>query len=100
MPRFQGEALQKNLGLVETLTALAAQKGHTPAQLALAWLLSRGDDIAPIPGTTKISRLEENVAAAAIVLSDDDLAAIEAAVPETAVEGARYDERGLSMVNL
>jgi aryl-alcohol dehydrogenase-like predicted oxidoreductase len=100
MPRFQGEALAKNLGLVETLTALAAEKGRTPAQLALAWLLSRAPDIAPIPGTTKISRLEENVAAADIVLTAEDLSAIEAAVPETAVEGARYDERGLSMVNL
>jgi len=100
MPRFQGEALAKNLGLVETLTALAAEKGRTPAQLALAWLLSRSDHIAPIPGTTKIARLEENVAAADIALSADDLVAIEAAVPETAVEGARYDERGLAMVNL
>ena len=100
MPRFQGEALQKNLSLVDTLARLAGEKGRTSAQLALAWLLSRADDIAPIPGTTKISRLEENVAAADIVLSAEDLAAIEAAVPETAVEGARYDERGLAMVNL
>jgi aryl-alcohol dehydrogenase-like predicted oxidoreductase len=100
MPRFQGEALEKNLSLVETLTRLAAEKGHTPAQLALAWLLHQGEDIVPIPGTTKISRLEENVAAADISLRDADLAAIEAAVPETAVEGARYDARGLSMVNL
>ena len=100
MPRFQGAALQKNLSLVETLARLAGEKGRTSAQLALAWLLSRAPDIAPIPGTTKISRLEENVAAADIVLSAQDLAAIEAAIPETAVEGARYDERGLSMVNL
>ena len=100
MPRFQGEALAKNLSLVETLTRLAGAKGHTPAQLALAWLLHQGPDIAPIPGTTKVSRLEENVAAAEIALTRDDLAAIEAAVPETEVEGARYDERGLSMVNL
>jgi aryl-alcohol dehydrogenase-like predicted oxidoreductase len=99
-PRFQGEAFAKNVSLVETLTRLAAERGHTPAQLALAWLLHQGDDIAPIPGTTKVSRLEENVAAADIRLSKADLAAIEAAVPETEVEGARYDETGLAMVNL
>ncbi|HET6971194.1 MAG TPA: aldo/keto reductase [Phenylobacterium sp.] len=100
MPRFQGEALAKNLGLVDTLTRLAREKGRTPAQLALAWLLHQGQDIVPIPGTTKVARLQENVAAAAIQLSADDLAAIEAAVPETAVEGGRYDETGLAMVNL
>lgn len=100
MPRFQGEALQKNLGLLETLTAIAAEKGRTPAQLALAWLLSRAPDVAPIPGTTKVSRLGENVAAAEIELTADELAAIEAAVPEAEVEGERYDARGLSMVNL
>jgi len=66
----------------------------------LAWLLAQGPDIVPIPGTTKAARIAENVAAADIALSAEDLAAIEAAVPETAVEGARYDERGLSMVNL
>jgi aryl-alcohol dehydrogenase-like predicted oxidoreductase len=100
MPRFQGEALAKNLGLVETLTRLAKEKGHTPAQLALAWLLHQGPDIVPIPGTTKVSRLQENVAAATIRLSPADVEAIEAAVPETAVEGGRYDETGLAMVNL
>jgi len=100
MPRFQGEALAKNLGLVETLTRLAKAKGHTPAQLALAWLLHQGPDIVPIPGTAKVSRLQENVGAAAIRLSPEDLAAIQAAVPETAVEGQRYDKTGLAMVNL
>jgi aryl-alcohol dehydrogenase-like predicted oxidoreductase len=100
MPRFKGEALAKNLPLVETLGRLAAEKGRTPAQLALAWLLAQGDDIVPIPGTTNAGRLAENAGAADIALSAADLAAIEAAVPETAVEGARYDERGLAMVNL
>jgi aryl-alcohol dehydrogenase-like predicted oxidoreductase len=100
MPRFKGEALAKNLPLVETLGRLAAETGRTPAQLALAWLLAQGDDIAPIPGTTNPQRLVENAAAADVRLSADDLAAIEAAVPEAAVEGARYDERGLAMVNL
>jgi len=100
LPRFQGEALSKNLGLVETLTALAREKGCTPAQLALAWLLHQGADIVPIPGTTKIERLEENVASAELTLTPDDLAGIEAAVPESAVEGERYDERLLAMVGL
>ncbi len=98
LPRFQGEALAKNLSLVEALTQIAADKGVTPAQLALAWLLHQGPDIAPIPGTTKISRLEENLGAVDVVLSADELAKIAAAVPETAVEGARYSEAGLAMV--
>jgi len=98
LPRFQGEALTKNLSLVEALTAIAAEKGITPAQLALAWILAQGEHIAPIPGTTKIGRLEENLGAVEVVLSADDLARIAAAVPETAVEGARYSEAGLAMV--
>ncbi len=98
LPRFQGEALAKNLSLVEALTQIAADKGVTPAQLALAWILHQGQDIAPIPGTTKISRLEENLGAADVVLSAEDLAKIAAAVPETAIEGARYSEAGLAMV--
>jgi len=99
-PRFQPDALAKNLGLVETLAALGREKGRTSGQLALAWLLHQGQDIVPIPGTAKASRLEENVAAADIRLTRDDLAAIAAAVPETAVEGQRYDQTGLAMVNL
>jgi len=98
LPRFQGEALASNLSLVEALTLIAAEKGITPAQLALAWLLHQGGDIAPIPGTTKISRLEENLGAVELALSGDDLARIAAAVPETAVEGERYSEAGLAMV--
>ena len=98
LPRFQGEALASNLSLVEALTLIAGEKGITPAQLALAWLLHQGDDIAPIPGTTKISRLEENLGAVDLALSAEDLARIAAAVPETAVEGERYSEAGLAMV--
>ena len=98
LPRFQGEALQKNLGLVEALSQIAGEKGVTPAQLALAWILHQGPDIAPIPGTTKIARLEENVGAVEIVLSAEDLSRIAAAVPETAVEGERYAAAGLAMV--
>ncbi len=98
MPRFQGEALAKNLSLVDALTQIAAEKGITPAQLALGWLLAQGDDIAPIPGTTKIARLEENAGAVDVELSADDLARIAAAVPETAIEGERYAPAGLAMV--
>jgi len=98
LPRFQGEALARNLSLVETLKGLAAQKGATPAQLALAWLLHQAPDIVPIPGTTKQSRLKENAAATDIALTGEDLAAIAAAVPETEIAGKRYDERGLAMV--
>jgi aryl-alcohol dehydrogenase-like predicted oxidoreductase len=92
--------MARNRGLVETLTALAKAKGHTPAQLAIAWLLHQGPDIAPIPGTTKIGRLEENLGAAGIQLSAAELGEIERAVPESAVEGGRYDDSGLAMVNL
>ncbi|ADG11923.1 aldo/keto reductase [Caulobacter segnis] len=98
LPRFQGEALAKNLSLVEALTQIAAEKGATPAQLALAWILHQGDSIAPIPGTTKIARLEENLGAVDLALSAEDLARIAAAVPETAVEGERYTKAGLAMV--
>ena len=97
-PRFQGEAFDRNLSLVETLKRLAAAQGCTPAQLALAWLLHQGEMIVPIPGTTKLSRLEENIGATDIILSPDDLAEIAAAVPETAVAGQRYDERGMAVV--
>jgi aryl-alcohol dehydrogenase-like predicted oxidoreductase len=98
LPRFQGEALTKNLGLVEALTVIAGEKGITPAQLALSWILHQGEHIAPIPGTTKIARLEENLGAVDVVLSADDLARIAAAVPETAVEGERYTAAGMAMV--
>jgi aryl-alcohol dehydrogenase-like predicted oxidoreductase len=98
LPRFQGEALEKNLSLVDTLKSLAAARGATPAQLALAWLLHQGEHIVPIPGTTKLARLEENIAAADLRLTPDELAAIEAAVPADAVEGGRYNEQGLKAV--
>lgn len=100
MPRWQGEALTRNMSLVETLTALAKAEGCSTAQLALAWLLHRGEDIVPIPGTSKIRCLEENAAAADLRLSAVQLAAIEAAVPEGAVQGERYDARSLATVNL
>lgn len=99
-PRFTAEALQKNAALVETLKAIAEPKGATPGQLALAWLLARKPWIVPIPGTRKLSRLEENIGAADLDLDEADLAAIEAAVEGNKVEGQRYRDNELSMVNL
>ncbi len=98
LPRFQGAALASNLSLVEALTLIAGEKGITPAQLALAWLLHQGPDIVPIPGTTKATRLEENVGAVDVALTAEDLSRIAAAVPETAVEGERYSQAGLALV--
>jgi aryl-alcohol dehydrogenase-like predicted oxidoreductase len=97
-PRFQGENLEKNMGLVSRVARLASEKRETPAQLALAWLLHRGDDIVPIPGTTKIARLEENAAAANIELSDADMARLDQAAPLGAGAGARYAESGMRTV--
>jgi aryl-alcohol dehydrogenase-like predicted oxidoreductase len=97
-PRFQDANLEKNLELVSRVSSLATQKGVTPAQLALAWLLHRGNDIVPIPGTTGITRLEENAAAAAIELSDADMAHLDEAAPVGAGAGARYAESGMKTV--
>ncbi|MEV6607585.1 aldo/keto reductase [Kutzneria sp. NPDC051319] len=94
-PRFSEENLAKNLAIVEALKAVAAERGVTPGQLALAWVQHRGHDVVPIPGTKRIKYLEENVAAAELELTADDLAAIEAAVPLDAVAGARYPEAGM-----
>jgi len=92
VPRFSADARKANHTLVEVLTKLAAQRGATPAQLALAWLLAQRPWIVPIPGTTKVSRLEENIGAAAIDLSPEDLRDIEIAASQVRVEGARYPE--------
>ena len=89
-PRFQGENFQKNLELVERVKEIAAEKGVTAGQLALAWVMSQGDDIVPIPGTTKVKNLEENVAAAEIELSADELARIDEAAPKGVAAGDRY----------
>jgi aryl-alcohol dehydrogenase-like predicted oxidoreductase len=97
-PRFQGENLERNLALARKVRELADEKGVTPAQLALAWVLAQGDDVVPIPGTKRRSYLEENVGALAVELSDEDRARIEAEVPEPA--GARYDEAGMRSVNV
>ena len=98
--RFQGQALQHNLSLVETLRRIAEAKGRTPGQLALAWVMHQGQDIVPIPGTTNLGRLEENVAAAEIRLSAAELDEISRAVPENAVEGDRYNAGSMAMVGL
>jgi aryl-alcohol dehydrogenase-like predicted oxidoreductase len=96
-PRFQGENFQRNLGLVERVREIAEEKAVTPAQLALAWVLAQGEDIVPIPGTRRRERLEENVSALDVELSDDDLERIEAAFPKGATAGARYPD--MSSVN-
>src|ERR1700712_2553781 len=91
-PRFEGEALDANLALVEKVKEVAEEKGCTPGQLALAWVLAQGDDIAPIPGTKRVQYLEENVGATDVKLSAEDLTALEQAVPRDAVAGDRYGD--------
>jgi aryl-alcohol dehydrogenase-like predicted oxidoreductase len=89
-PRFQGANFAKNLELVDAVAAMAQDKGCTPAQLALAWVLAQGDDMVPIPGTRSIARLEENLAAAAITLDDAELSRLESITPKGTVAGERY----------
>ncbi|MGL4178330.1 MAG: aldo/keto reductase [Dermatophilaceae bacterium] len=91
-PRFQGEALRANLALVEQVREQATAQGCTPGQLALAWVLGRGDDIVPIPGTRRVEYLEENIGSLGLGLSDDDRLALEVAVPRDAVVGQRYGD--------
>ena len=97
-PRFTGENLEANLRLAAKVAEIAADKGIAPAQLAIAWVLAQGDDLAPIPGTKRRTYLEQNAAAAEVELTDEDLARIEAEVPEAS--GARYNEAGMASVNL
>jgi aryl-alcohol dehydrogenase-like predicted oxidoreductase len=89
-PRFQGENFQRNLDLVERVRSIADEKGCTAGQLALAWVLRRGDDIVPIPGTKHVRYLEENVAALDVELTDDDLTRLEEVAPVGAAAGDRY----------
>ena len=91
-PRFQGDALDANLALVEKVREIAATKGCTPGQLALAWVLAQGDDVVPIPGTKRVHYLEENVGAADVELTAADLTSLEEAVPRDAVVGQRYPD--------
>ena len=98
-PRFMGDNFQKNIDLVNAVGAIAADKGVTGAQLALAWVLAQGDHLVPIPGTRRIATLEENVAAAEITLSAEDLARIEAVFPKDAAVGDRYAPAGRAALN-
>ncbi len=97
-PRFEGENLDRNLQVVARLNEIAGEKGITPSQLALAWVLAQGDDIVPIPGTKRRKYLEENIAAAAVKLSKSDLARIEEAAPKGFAAGGRYHD--MSTVNI
>ncbi|MGA9717334.1 MAG: aldo/keto reductase [Acidobacteriaceae bacterium] len=97
-PRFQGENFDRNLALVRKAEEMAAKKGVTASQLALAWVLAQGEDIVPIPGTKRTRYLEENVHAVEVKLSKDDLAALDALAPHGVAAGARYDEGGMAAV--
>ncbi len=98
-PRYKGENFDRNVAAAEKVNAVATAKGVKPGQIALAWLLAKGDDIAPIPGTKRRSYLEENVAAADIPLSADDVAALDAALPPGSIAGPRYTENQMAMVD-
>ena len=99
MPRFQGDNLAFNLGLYERFGVLAEASGCTPAQLSLAWLLTRGDHVIPIPGTTSLRHLEENLAAAAIEITPETIAEIDALLAPGAVAGPRYDAAAQATVD-
>ena len=98
-PRFQGDNFQRNLKLVERVEEIAREKKVAPSQLALAWVLSRGKDVVPIPGTKHRKYLEENAAAAAVTLSADDLRRLEQAAPRGATAGDRYAPQGMRTIN-
>jgi len=98
-PRFQGENFQKNLEMVKRIEELAAEKGCTPAQLALAWVLAQGEDIVPIPGTKRRKYLEENTSALDVEITHEDLARIDEVAPKGVAAGMRYPEAGMASVN-
>jgi aryl-alcohol dehydrogenase-like predicted oxidoreductase len=97
-PRFTGDNLEANLTLAAKVREIAAEKGATPAQLAIAWVLARGNDLVPIPGTKRRAYLEQNASAIDVELTAEDLARIDAELPEAA--GERYNEAGMAAVNL
>jgi aryl-alcohol dehydrogenase-like predicted oxidoreductase len=99
VPRFAPEARKANRALVDLLETIAQRKKATPAQIALAWVLARKPWIVPIPGTTKLHRLRENVAAVSVELSEGDLREIESATAQITVQGARYSEGAQRMIN-
>jgi aryl-alcohol dehydrogenase-like predicted oxidoreductase len=98
-PRFQGANFEANMQLVRRIEEMAAEKGCTPAQLALAWVLAQGQDVVPIPGTKRRTYLEENIGALQVDLSKDDLSRIDEIAPKGAAAGMRYPEAGMAMVN-
>ncbi|WP_111430053.1 aldo/keto reductase [Rhodobacteraceae bacterium DSL-40] len=100
LPRFQEDNLAANLAIVEAVKAMAEEKGCTPAQLALAWLLAQGKDIVPIPGTRRVRYLEENVAASSVRLSEADVAGLARTLEALPVSGGRYTEEGMKGVNV
>jgi aryl-alcohol dehydrogenase-like predicted oxidoreductase len=98
-PRFQGENFRRNLDLVARVEGLARHKGVTPAQLALAWVLARGDDVVPIPGTTRAAALDENLAAAGVALGPGELRALDDAFAPGSAHGDRYHAQGMSAID-
>jgi aryl-alcohol dehydrogenase-like predicted oxidoreductase len=99
MPRFAGENLDKNLVLIERVRAIAERKGVKPGQLALAWVLAKGEDLVPIPGTKRRKYLEENAAAGDIKLTPAEVAELEAAVPHTEIAGERYATPAMNAID-
>ncbi|GAA2314069.1 aldo/keto reductase [Nonomuraea roseoviolacea subsp. roseoviolacea] len=98
-PRYTGDDLKANLTVVDAITPIAAAKGATPAQIALAWLLTRGSDVIPIPGSSRRPHLRDNLAALDLHLTATDLGAIDAAVPDTGAQGARYGDHGIALID-
>jgi aryl-alcohol dehydrogenase-like predicted oxidoreductase len=98
-PRFQGENFEKNIQLVREVEAMAREKGCTTAQLALAWVLAKGDDVVPIPGTKRRKYLEENIASVAVELSPQEMAELDRALPPEKVAGPRYNDRMMATVD-
>ena len=99
-PRFQADNLPKNVSLLKRLEEMAARKGCTPAQFALGWILSRGEEFVPIPGTKRRDRLEENLEALNVTFTPEDLAEVDLAFPPGAAAGMRYTEEAMRKVNL
>ncbi|MGW4808461.1 aldo/keto reductase [Kitasatospora sp. NPDC004272] len=98
-PRYNGDDLTSNLAVVDAITRVAAAKGATPARIALAWLLTRGSDVVPIPGSSRRRHLRDNLAALDLQLSAADLGDIDAAVPRTGARGARYGDHGIALID-
>ncbi len=99
LPRFSEELFEANLAQTQALVRLAVEKGVTPAQMALAWLLAKGDDIVPIPGTRQLSRLSENIAAVNVALSMDEIKFLEKAFAPGSIRGERYTAQGMAGID-